>query len=216
MDGGGTHLALASLTLIRGLARSSLSRWLCSVRRRSLSSDMDCLWGREFMAGMLRVAGSGTGLGSREKAGKGWEERREKRCEKGWASDGRRSAGGRTGLALGEGGGCGGGGQQRARGSGWGRGKRLTGPGEGGSEQEQRTDARPRRSLALALSARRFPSASRITALASVVPSPTIVLPSTALDIATAHCQTRCPTLLALAALLDALGEGTGVVGRRN
>ena len=44
-----THLALASLTLIRGRARSSLSRWLCSVRRRSLSSDMDCLCGREFM-----------------------------------------------------------------------------------------------------------------------------------------------------------------------
>ena len=43
------HLALASLTLIRGRARSSLKRWLCSVRRRSLSSDIDCLWGREFM-----------------------------------------------------------------------------------------------------------------------------------------------------------------------
>lgn len=44
-----THLALASLTRIRGLARSSRSRWLCSVRRRSLSSDIDCLCGRPFM-----------------------------------------------------------------------------------------------------------------------------------------------------------------------
>ena len=41
-----THLALASLTFILGLARSSLSRWLCSRRRRSLSSDIDCLCGR--------------------------------------------------------------------------------------------------------------------------------------------------------------------------
>lgn len=48
---GEAYLALASLTLIRGRARSSLSRWLCSVRRRSLSSDMDCLCGREFMVG---------------------------------------------------------------------------------------------------------------------------------------------------------------------
>lgn len=38
-----THELLASLTLILGLFRSSLSLWLCSVRRRSLSSDMDCL-----------------------------------------------------------------------------------------------------------------------------------------------------------------------------
>ena len=44
-----THLALASLTRIRGRARSSRSRWLCSVRRRSLSSDIDCLCGRPFM-----------------------------------------------------------------------------------------------------------------------------------------------------------------------
>lgn len=42
-------LALASLTLILGRARSSLSLWLCSVRRRSLSSDIDCLCGREFI-----------------------------------------------------------------------------------------------------------------------------------------------------------------------
>lgn len=42
-------LALASLTRIRGRARSSLSRWLCSVRRRSLSSDIDCLCGRFMM-----------------------------------------------------------------------------------------------------------------------------------------------------------------------
>lgn len=41
------HLALASLTRIRGRERSSLSRWLCSVRRRSLSSDIDWLRGRE-------------------------------------------------------------------------------------------------------------------------------------------------------------------------
>lgn len=39
----GRYLALASLTLMRGRARSSRRRWLCSVRRRSLSSDMDCL-----------------------------------------------------------------------------------------------------------------------------------------------------------------------------
>jgi len=45
-QGGWTHLALASLTFILGLARSSLNRWLCSRRRRSLSSDIDCLCGR--------------------------------------------------------------------------------------------------------------------------------------------------------------------------
>ena len=44
-----THLALASLTRIRGRWRSSFSRWLCSVRRRSLSSDIDCLCGRLFI-----------------------------------------------------------------------------------------------------------------------------------------------------------------------
>lgn len=43
------HLVLASLTRMRGRARSSRSLWLCSVRRRSLSSDMDCLCGREFI-----------------------------------------------------------------------------------------------------------------------------------------------------------------------
>jgi len=43
------RLALASLTLILGRVRSSLNRWLCSVRRRSFSSDMDCLCGRAFM-----------------------------------------------------------------------------------------------------------------------------------------------------------------------
>lgn len=47
---GPTHLALASLTFILGLARSSLNRWLCSRRRRSLSSDIDCLCGRFIMA----------------------------------------------------------------------------------------------------------------------------------------------------------------------
>lgn len=46
-----THELLASLTLILGLFRSSLSLWLCSVNRRSLSSDMDCLCGREDMVG---------------------------------------------------------------------------------------------------------------------------------------------------------------------
>ena len=35
------YLALASLTLTRGRARSSLRRWLCSIRRLSLSSDID-------------------------------------------------------------------------------------------------------------------------------------------------------------------------------
>jgi hypothetical protein len=49
--GGNKNLALASLTLTRGLAKSSRSRWLCSVRRRSFSSDIDCLCGRVFMVG---------------------------------------------------------------------------------------------------------------------------------------------------------------------
>jgi hypothetical protein len=35
------HLVLASLTRIRARVRSSFSRWLCSFRRRSLSSDME-------------------------------------------------------------------------------------------------------------------------------------------------------------------------------
>ena len=43
------HLLLASLTLIRGRAKSSLSRWLCSESLRSLSSDMDCLGTRPLM-----------------------------------------------------------------------------------------------------------------------------------------------------------------------
>jgi len=43
------RLALASLTRTLGRARSSLRRWLCSVRRRSFSSDIDCLCGREFI-----------------------------------------------------------------------------------------------------------------------------------------------------------------------
>ena len=43
VEAGLTYLALASLTLIRGLAKSSRRRALCSVRRLSLSSDMDCL-----------------------------------------------------------------------------------------------------------------------------------------------------------------------------
>lgn len=42
---------LASLTLILGLLRSSFSRWLCSTKRRNLSSDIDCFWGREFILG---------------------------------------------------------------------------------------------------------------------------------------------------------------------
>ena len=40
------RLALASLTRMRGRPRSSRNRWLCSRRRRSLSSDMDC-FGRD-------------------------------------------------------------------------------------------------------------------------------------------------------------------------
>ena len=36
------YLALASLTLIRGRARSSLRRWLCSISRLNFSSDIDC------------------------------------------------------------------------------------------------------------------------------------------------------------------------------
>jgi len=42
-------LPLASLTRFRGLARSSRRRSMCSHKRRYLSSDMDCLWGRELM-----------------------------------------------------------------------------------------------------------------------------------------------------------------------
>ena len=45
------HLLLASLTLMRGRARSSLSRWLCSESLRSLSSDVDCFEGRLLMVG---------------------------------------------------------------------------------------------------------------------------------------------------------------------
>ncbi len=47
-----TYLALASLTLTRGRARSSRRRWLCSIRRLSFSSDID--WRppvRELMLG---------------------------------------------------------------------------------------------------------------------------------------------------------------------
>ena len=36
------YLALASLTFNRGRARSSLRRWLCSIRRLNFSSDIDC------------------------------------------------------------------------------------------------------------------------------------------------------------------------------
>ena len=45
----GAHLLLASLTLILGRARSSLSLWLCSDSLRSLSSDMDCFGTRPLM-----------------------------------------------------------------------------------------------------------------------------------------------------------------------
>jgi len=50
----GTYLALASLTLTLGLAKSSLSLWLCSNSRRNFSSHMD--WRppvREFMIDSL-------------------------------------------------------------------------------------------------------------------------------------------------------------------
>lgn len=43
----GTYVLLASLTLILGLAKSSLKRELCSVNRRSLSSCIDILCGRD-------------------------------------------------------------------------------------------------------------------------------------------------------------------------
>ena len=58
-------LSAASLTRMRGLARSSLSLWLCSVSLRSLSSDMDCLCGREFMVdgGMGGQTLFGLGIG---------------------------------------------------------------------------------------------------------------------------------------------------------
>jgi len=65
------RLALASLTLIRGLAKSSLSRWLCSVRRRSFSSDMDCLCGRPFIFQLRNAARSSwSGIESRWGEGK--------------------------------------------------------------------------------------------------------------------------------------------------
>lgn len=47
----------ASLTRIRGRWRSSRSRELCSVSRRSLSSDMDCLCGREYMVMAIPING---------------------------------------------------------------------------------------------------------------------------------------------------------------
>jgi hypothetical protein len=46
----GAHLEDASLTRMRERPRSSRRRWLCSSRRRSLSSDIDC-FARELMAG---------------------------------------------------------------------------------------------------------------------------------------------------------------------
>lgn len=45
-----SYLALASLTRMRGRARSSRRRALCSIRRRSFSSDIDCLCGRFMVA----------------------------------------------------------------------------------------------------------------------------------------------------------------------
>ena len=66
---------LASLTRIRGRARSSLSRWLCSESLRSLSSDMDCFWGRLLMvAGRSRgdvKEGGGGGAGDPGACGRG-------------------------------------------------------------------------------------------------------------------------------------------------
>ena len=102
---GETHLALASLTLIRGRARSSLSRWLCSVRRRSLSSDMDCLCGREFMvqdgtaSRKLRqgVWCDARGRWRREGEGRKGDDKGWERIRRGL----RRSAGGRKGLDAG-------------------------------------------------------------------------------------------------------------------
>jgi hypothetical protein len=47
---GGAHLEDASLTRMRERPRSSRRRWLCSSRRRSLSSDIDC-FARELMVG---------------------------------------------------------------------------------------------------------------------------------------------------------------------
>lgn len=44
-----THLTLASLTRIRGRARSSRKRWLCSFSLRSLSSDDETLGWRLLM-----------------------------------------------------------------------------------------------------------------------------------------------------------------------
>ena len=93
-----THLALASLTLIRGRARSSLSRWLCSVRRRSLSSDMDCLCGREFMVQ--------DGTGSRTLRQGVWCDvrgrwRRERRGEKVMTKGGKGAEGGSEGVLAG-------------------------------------------------------------------------------------------------------------------
>lgn len=46
---GETYDCEASETRIRGRSRSSFRRWLCSVKRRSLSSDMDCLCGLTFI-----------------------------------------------------------------------------------------------------------------------------------------------------------------------
>lgn len=56
-----TNLALASLTLIRGRARSSFSRWLCSSNLLNLSSVIDCFGPREliFVGGLRQPADDG-------------------------------------------------------------------------------------------------------------------------------------------------------------
>jgi hypothetical protein len=56
--GGGAHLLAASLARMRGRVRSSRRRWLCSVSRRSLSSDMLCLCGRALIVSYGAGAGA--------------------------------------------------------------------------------------------------------------------------------------------------------------
>src|SRR6266702_2306618 len=62
------RLALASLTRMRGRPRSSRSRWLCSRRRRSLSSDMDC-FGRDDIRKLKKLW---NGEGRMKRQGRKW------------------------------------------------------------------------------------------------------------------------------------------------
>lgn len=88
-----TNLALASLTLTRGRARSSRSRWLCSSNLLSLSSVIDCFGPRELIfagakAGVQRsvmswqeVCKRRETLGGRDKTNRGCVGKRGRRLK---------------------------------------------------------------------------------------------------------------------------------------